>query len=84
MNSDPNGNWCIYYSKLDDRKNWNVMKLQRKDGIFVAAKTYDEAFKFANASDAFQFVKSVYEDPEQKYLAEVKKISRAGQNDFYV
>ena len=46
MNSDPYGMWCIHYAKLDDIRNWNVMKLCRKDNVLVAAKTYDEVFKF--------------------------------------
>jgi hypothetical protein len=84
MNSDPYGMWCIHYAKVDDPKNWNVMKLQRKDGIIVSAKTYDEVFKFSSVTEAFDFLKSLYQNPDQKYLAEVKRINKAGEWNFYV
>lgn len=84
IESDPNGMWCIYYAKIDDRKTWNVMKLQRKDGVIVAAKTYDEAFKYSDTNHAFDFMKSLYDTPDQKYFAEVKRLYRRGENEFYV
>ena len=84
IQSDPYGMWCIHYAKLDDIRNWNVMKLQRKDGILVSAKTYDEVFKFSSVTDAFAFMKSLYEDPELKYSIEVKRINKAGEWNFYV
>ena len=84
MNSDPYGMWCIHYAKLDDIRNWNVMKLCRKDNVLVAAKTYDEVFKFTTTSEAFAFLKSFYEQPELKYSIEIKRINKAGVDSFYV
>jgi hypothetical protein len=84
IESDPYGIWCIHYAKFDDIRNWNVMKLQRKDGVLVAAKTFEDVFKFSSATEAFAFLKSLYQDPELKYSVEVRRIHKAGETNFYV
>lgn len=85
MNSDSRGNWCIFYSKYGDNKNWHTMKLQRSDGVLVSAKTYDEVFKFVRYKDAWEFAKkliTVY--PEPKYNVTVKRVCRARGEAFYL
>ena len=85
MNSDSRGNWCIYYCKVTDRMNWNVMKLQRSDGVLVSAKTYDDVFKFLKYKDAWDFVKDIITvEPEPKYDAEVRRVCKTGDHSFYL
>ena len=85
MISDPRGHWCIYYCKCKDITKWQTMKLQRADGVLVAAKTYDEVFKFVRYQDAFDFAKSLlFEEPEPRYDATVKKVHRARGEAFYL
>ena len=85
MNSDPKGNWCVFYCKVDDITNWHTMKLQRSDGVLVSAKTYDEVFKFSKYQAAFQFAKNLLtEDPEPKYDAVVRRVCRARGTSFYL
>ena len=85
MKSDSRGNWCVYYCKYGDITHWHTMKLQRSDGVLVAAKTYDEVFKFVRFKDAFDFVKSIITvDPHPKYNASVKRVCRARGDAFYL
>ena len=85
MNSDPRGNWCVFYCKRTDPTKWHVMKLQRTDGVMVSAKTYDEVFKFLKYQTAFDFVKQlITEEPEPKYDAWVKRVCRTGETGFYL
>jgi len=83
MNSE--GMWCVFYCKTQDRTKWNVMRLQRSDGVLVAAKTYDDVFKFSRYQSAYDFVKQlITEEPEPKYDAEVKRVCRAKDDSFYL
>ena len=85
MKSDPKGNWCIHYCKTSDTKSWHTMKLQRTDGVIVAAKTYDEVFKFVKYQDAWNFAKGLITDgPSPKYDAQVKRVCRARGESFYL
>jgi len=85
MNSDPNGNWCILYRKLQPGTVYQVMKLERSDGVIVSAKTYDEVFKFSNYQIAFEFAKKLLtEEPNPRYDATVKRVCRAGKKSFYL
>jgi hypothetical protein len=85
MNSDSKGNWCVFYSKIDDNTNWHTMKLQRSDGVLVSAKTYDEVFKFVRYKDAFNFVKDLITvEPHPKYNATVKRVCRQRGEGFYL
>jgi len=84
MNSDPRGQWCIFYTKTKETV-WHTMKLQRSDGVLVSAKTYDEVFKFVKYQDAWQFAKNLITDgPEPKYDAQVKRVCRARGDAFYL
>jgi len=60
------------------------MKLCRKDNVLVAAKTYDEVFRFSTVKEAFEFLKIFYEQPELKYSLEIKRIHKTGVDNFYV
>ena len=82
MNSDSRGHWCINYKKFGDAGPWKTMKLQRSDGVIVAAKTYDEVFKFVKVNQAFLFAKKLL--AEGKYDATIKKISKVDGNNFYL
>jgi hypothetical protein len=85
MISSSSGHWCVFYCKKGDVTNWNVMKLQRKDGVLVAAKTYDEVFTFTKYQSAFDFVKTlITEEPEPRYDAVVKRVCRARGDAFYL
>lgn len=85
MNSDPTGNWCIYYCKVNDTATWNVMKLRRNDGVMVSAKTYSDVFKFTKYQEAFDFARQVItEEPEPKYDAKVKRVCLAREDAFYL
>ena len=67
------GMWCIHYCKKTELTNWKVMKLERSDGVLVAAKKRAEVHGFLKIQDAFSFAKRLAD--EGKYLAEVKKVS---------
>ena len=85
MISSSIGHWCVFYCKKGDPTNWNVMKLQRKDGVLVAAKTYDDVFRFSKYETAFAFVKElITEEPEPRYDATVKRVNRARGDAFYL
>ena len=67
------GMWCIHYCKVTEPTNWKIMKVQRTDGVLVAAKKRDEAYGFMRIQDAFSFAKQLINSG--KYIAEVKKVS---------
>ena len=85
MISDPRGNWCILYRKYQPNAEYHVMKLQRSDGVLVAAKTYDEVFKFVKYQAAFNFAKELLTaEPQPKYDAVVRRVCRARGKAFYL
>ena len=80
------GDWAIFYRRLDDPTNWHTMKLWRKDGILVSAKTYDDAYKFRRFREAFDFAKNLITGAgtEPVYDAQVKRVCRARGESFYL
>jgi predicted esterase YcpF (UPF0227 family) len=82
MKSDPRGHWCINYRKIGDEGPWKTMKIERSDGVIVAAKTYDEVFKFVKVTHAFNFAKKLVSDG--KYDAGIKKVSKGRGDTFYL
>ena len=85
MSADQTGNWCIFYCKTSDPLKWHTMKLCRNDGVLVAAKTYDEVYKFNRYKEAFDFAKNLITDgPTPKYDAQVKRVCRARGDAFYL
>ena len=82
MKSDPRGHWCINYKKIGDEGPWKTMKVERSDGVIVAAKTYSEVFKFVKVNHAFAFAKRLIS--EGKYDATIKKVSKSDGNNFYL
>ena len=85
MSADQKGDWCIFYRKLDDPTVWYTMKLWRKDGVLVSAKTYDDVYKFNRFKEAFEFAKNlITEEPVPKYDASVKSVCKARGDKFYL
>ena len=84
MSADQTGNWAIFYRKLDEPTVWHTMKLWRKDGVLVSAKTYDEVYKFRRFKEAFDFAKNLITDDQPKYDASVKRVCRARGESFYL
>ena len=82
MKSDSRGHWCINYKKVGDLGPWKTMKIERSDGVIVAAKTYDDVFKFVKVTEAFNFAKRLIS--EGKYDASIKKVSKANGGNFYL
>ena len=80
------GDWAILYRRLDDPTNWHTMKLWRKDGILVSAKTYDDVYKFRRFREAFDFAKNLITGAgtEPVYDAQVKRVCRARGESFYL
>ena len=79
------GNWAIFYRKLEEPNIWYTMKLWRKDGVLVSAKTYDDVYKFNRFKEAFDFAKNlITEEPTPKYDAEVRRVCRARGEAFYL
>ena len=84
MRSSQNGNWCVCYRKLGVLPyTWNVMKLQRSDGVLVSAKTYSEACKFGRYKEAWDIAKELITSTPPKYDAQVKRICKARGDAFY-
>ena len=53
--------------------------------MLVAAKTYDDVYKFKNYKEAWQFAKNLLtEEPVAKYNAEVRRVCRARNDAFYL
>ena len=85
MSANQKGNWCIFYSKLENKREWHTMKLWRKDGVLVSAKTYDDVYKFGRYKEAFDFAKNlITEEPIAKYDAEVRRVCKARGEAFYL
>ena len=84
MSANQTGNWCIFYRKVEDPNVWYTMKLWRKDGVLVCAKTYDEVYKFNRFKEAWQFAKNLITDIPPKYDAEVRRVCKARNNAFYL
>ena len=84
MSANQTGDWAIFYRKLDEPTVWHTMKLWRKDGVLVSAKTYDEVYKFRRFKEAFDFAKNLITDDQPKYDASVKRVCRARGESFYL
>jgi len=85
MSAGQTGDWAIFYRKLDEPTVWHTMKLWRKDGVLVSAKTYDDVYKFTRFREAFDFAKNlITEEPTPKYDAQVKRVCRARGEAFYL
>ena len=85
MSADQTGNWAIFYRKLDEPTVWHTMKLWRKDGVLVSAKTYDDVYKFNRFKEAFDFAKNlITEEPAPKYDAQVKRVCKTRGDGFYL
>ena len=85
MSADQTGNWAIFYRKIEEPNIWYTMKLWRKDGVLVSAKTYDDVYKFRRFKEAFDFAKNlITEEPTPKYDAQVKRVCKAKGSAFYL
>ena len=86
MTGDKLGCWAIHYRKLSEPTVWYTMKLWRKDGVLVSAKTYDDVYKFRRFREAFEFAKNLItgNGTEPVYDASVKRVCRSGENSFYL
>ena len=84
MSTSQTGDWCIFYRKLEEPTVWYTMKLWRKDGVLVSAKTYDEVYKFRRFKEAFDFAKNLVTENPPKYDAQVKRVCRAREDAFYL
>ena len=84
MSANQTGDWAIFYRKLDEPTVWHTMKLWRKDGVLVSAKTYDDVYKFRRFKEAFDFAKNLITDDPPKYDAAVKRVCRARGESFYL
>jgi len=86
MSANQKGNWCIFYSKLENKREWHTMKLWRKDGILVSAKTYDDVYKFNRFKEAFDFAKNLVtgNGTQPVYDAQVKRVCRTRGEGFYL
>ena len=85
MSAGQTGDCAIFYRKLDEPTVWHTMKLWRKDGVLVSAKTYDDVYKFTRFREAFDFAKNlITEEPTPKYDAQVKRVCRARGEAFYL
>jgi len=84
MSANQTGDWAIFYRKLEEPTVWHTMKLWRKDGVLVSAKTYDEVYKFRRFKEAFDFAKNLITDDQPKYDASVKRVCRARGESFYL
>ena len=85
MSAEQKGDWAIFYRKLEEPNIWYTMKLWRKDGVLVSAKTYDDVYKFNRFKEAFDFAKNlITEEPTPKYDAQVKRVCKAKGSAFYL
>ena len=86
MTGDKLGCWAIHYRKLSEPTVWYTMKLWRKDGVLVSAKTYDDVYKFRRFREAFEFAKNLItgNGTEPVYDASVKRVCRSGEDSFYL
>ena len=85
MSASQTGNWAIFYRKLEEPNIWYTMKLWRKDGVLVSAKTCDDVYKFNRFKEAFDFAKNlITEEPTPKYDAQVKRVCKTRGTGFYL
>ena len=86
MSASQTGNWAIFYRKLEEPNIWYTMKLWRKDGVLVSAKTYDDVYKFNRFKEAFDFAKNLItgNGTVPVYDAQVKRVCRARGEAFYL
>ena len=85
MSAGQTGDWAIFYRKLEEPNIWYTMKLWRKDGVLVSAKTYDDVYKFNRFKEAFDLAKNlITEQPTPKYDAQVKRVCKAKGSAFYL
>tara|TARA_B100000900_G_scaffold413551_1_gene437828 strand:- start:918 stop:1190 length:273 start_codon:yes stop_codon:yes gene_type:complete len=87
MSASQTGNWAIFYRRLDDPTVWHTMKLWRKDGILVSAKTYDDVYKFRRFREAWEFAKNLITGGDMDvpvYDAEVRRVCKAKGTAFYL
>jgi hypothetical protein len=84
MSVEQKGNWAIFYCKTANRKEWFTMKLYRKDGVLVSAKTYDEVYKFNRFKEAYNFIKELITIDNPVYDAQVKRVCRTRGKGFYL
>ena len=86
MSADQTGDWAIFYRKLDEPTKGHTMKLWRKDGILVSAKTFDDVYKFRRFKEAFDFAKNLItgNGTVPIYDATVKRVFRAKGDAFYL
>ncbi len=76
MSTSQTGDWCIFYRKLEEPTVWHTMKLWRKEGVLVSAKTYDEVYKCRRFKEAFDLAKNFITDEPLKYEASVNRVCR--------
>ena len=86
MSVNQKGNWAIFYSKIENKREWHTMKLCRKDGVLVSAKTYDEVYKFNRFKEGFDFAKNLVtgNGTQTVYDAKVKRVCRTRGEGFYL
>ena len=86
MSANQKGNWCIFYRKLSDPTVWHTMKMWRKDGVLVSAKTYNDVYKFNRYKEAWEFAKNLItgNGTVPVYDAEVKRVCKAKGDAFYL
>ena len=86
MTGDKLGCWAIHYRKLSEPTVWYTMKLWRKDGVLVSAKTYDDVYTFRRFREAFEFAKNLItgNGTVPVYDAAVKRVCRSGEDSFYL
>ena len=62
------------------------MKMWRKDGVLVSAKTYDDVYKFNRFKEAWDFAKNLItgNGTVTVYDAQVKRVCRARGEAFYL
>ena len=83
MSASQTGNWAIVYRKLEEPNIWYTMKLWRKDGVLVSAKTFDDVYKFNRFKEAFDFAKNlITEEPTPKYDEQVKRVCKTRGTGF--
>ena len=86
MSANQTGNWCIFYRKLSDPNVWHTMKMWRKDGVLVSAKTYNDVYKFTRYREAWDFAKNLITGAgtEPVYDAQVRRVCKARGDAFYL
>ena len=75
-----------FLQKIEEPNIWYTMKLWRKDGVLVSAKTYDDVYKFRRFKEAFDFAKNlITEELNSVYDAQVKRVCKPREETaFYL